>query len=268
VRVAVAVGVRVAVLVGVRVAVAVGVRVGVRLGVGVAPQPGRIVKEPPGPVPELVKGTKGGLSASTKAGPGTAPLGSTKVNCVESMIVSGILGFPSVLSPPRFTAMAPWRLNRLIAVRVEKPSPSTVMTQAFWVTLLTAMRAAIIAASELLWRAKDPALPALLTLNVPGPGAGAMGPETGMAKLNKLEFKPGSPGKRKNGPTFPPGHAQKISAATPLIVSKPIPLTSTFFPGVTTVFTTSIAKLGSRLMASIGTAFIPVIVGMPEAGSP
>ncbi len=57
------------------------------------------VNAPQGSLPLLVKGTNGGLSACTNAGPATAPVGIVKVNLVELMSVIGIFGAPAGLQP-------------------------------------------------------------------------------------------------------------------------------------------------------------------------
>lgn len=71
-----------------------------------------------------------------------------------------------------------------------------------------------------------------------------------------------------NGPTFPPVQAQKISTATPLAVSNPIPPTVTVKPCWTTVATLATAIPGSVLSGEIGVELMAVMLGRPSAGLP
>src|SRR5215469_9573912 len=85
------------------------------------------MKVPFGPLPELVNGTKGGLNACTKDGPGSAPVGSENSNWVELTKNSGILGVPSRLNPPRLTTPLACLLKKLITVSLENPVPCMVI---------------------------------------------------------------------------------------------------------------------------------------------
>src|SRR5260370_38001843 len=83
-----------------------------------------------------------------------------------------------------------------------------------------------------------------------------------------VEVKWGSPG-LKNFVIFPlGGQAQKMSTATPLVVSKPVPPSFTVVPCITTVSTLLVAKLGSLLDGARPIPLIVLIVGMPARGSP
>src|SRR3989304_7670644 len=149
----------------------------------------------------------GGLMACTEAGPGTAPAGTVKENWVLLVTVSGIFGVASGFRPPRLTTLPPCRLKKLMTVSVENPVPITVMVEPAWLTPLIVTRAPIGTETALLCLVNCPFAPLLATRKEPGPVAGAFGPEPGGISVMAVAVRPGSPGLRKNAPTFPPGQA-------------------------------------------------------------
>src|SRR5689334_20339387 len=138
------------------------------------------------------------------------------------MNVSGIMGVPSGLNPPRFTTTPPlWVLKKLITVRVEYPVPLTVIVAEPGLTELTDIFSPIGTDTALLAREKLFVEPALTTTKVPGPVTGTFGPVAGIGKLSSELVSPASPGLSWNGPTLPPVQSQKRFTITPLAVSNP-----------------------------------------------
>jgi len=114
----------------------------------------------------------------------------------------------------------------------------------------------------------EPSDPLFETRNEPGPVTGALEPVEGKEKLTDVAVRPGFPGFEKNGPTLPPGQAQKRSTATPFATSNPVPPSVTVAPWATTVSTFASATPGFVLSAAMFVLSIAVILGNPAPAEP